>query len=92
MNKLALFILSFSLISLQLSAQKSKSKTPTALTATTAAQRLEGYQLRKTLEDNSLVKNLSFLHVFLWPTPPADCGTVIITEYLLNPCFSKKQP
>jgi photosystem II stability/assembly factor-like uncharacterized protein len=63
MNKLALFILSFSLISLQLSAQKSKSKTPTALTATTAAQRLEGYQLRKTLEDNSLVKNLSFSNI-----------------------------
>jgi photosystem II stability/assembly factor-like uncharacterized protein len=63
MNKLILTLLSFCILSLQLSAQKRKSKNSTALSATSSVERLEGYQLRKTLEETSIVKNLPFVNI-----------------------------
>ena len=63
MNKFLLSALSLSLFSLSLSAQKNKTKAPVLPTATPSTQRLEGYQTRKTLEENSLVKNVVFQNI-----------------------------
>ena len=63
MKKLILSLLIFCFISVQLSAQKKKSKTLATPSATSSSERLEGYQLRKTLEETSLVKNLPFVNI-----------------------------
>ncbi len=68
------FLISICLISLQLIAQKNKKNA--ALSATSSAERLDGYQLRKSLDENSLVKNLPFISI----GPTVMSGRVVDVE------------
>ncbi len=61
MDKFLLALSSVLLLSFQLKAQKNKINPHTA--ATSSIQRLQGYELRKNLEDSSLVKNLPFQNI-----------------------------